>query len=467
MQLPLELAQSVNMDAFRGSISEPTSLPLWDPLVASSSTLDLIEPSTRIVHTTYKLGWPSASRDSITIQRTYHDDSSLVVIGTSLPKGKHDPSWVRARPPSVRAHVGLWAWHVQLITVENDLGWADQTGGQAGSQGKVLKTTCFFNWSPNGQWAIGASIPTHLPGLLRGLRHYALSGSQTSFMASSSSLGHTKRTDGDRVGKADNVPELVYFSPGEVALDAVNYDPERICMRVDWSVIGTRETKQSGEERASESSSLENSPQSAQATIVWKIQANSSWEIGLKNRASPDVLDAEISIQVGPARLNDGRYGSGSFIYVRIDTPTPPHDHYLQRYQITIERTTGRASDVRFNGSLCLLSSKVDFPQNQIAPNCVVGDGSNAMNDMSLRTQGTLGDAFSIKSSRERSPSLMSSTSKAVDMTETRGRKGTIGSIQQEGTGGRSENQDKALVSLIKRNYIRMCRRSHNSVVVV
>ncbi|GAA5830815.1 hypothetical protein JCM11251_001084 [Rhodosporidiobolus azoricus] len=148
---------------------------LWDKLVEQQTTLELLDPQTRIVKTDYRLGWPASPRDTITISRTfltpsppspststsstsssyYSPGSTLLDLSTSLPRPSSlttasssfateddEPAFLRPAPPFVRAHLHLGAWGVQVLSPPSP------------GQPARLRLTLFW------QWTLRSSLPS-------------------------------------------------------------------------------------------------------------------------------------------------------------------------------------------------------------------------------------------------------------------------------------------------------------------
>lgn len=284
--------------------------------------------------------------------------------------------------------------------------------------------SCHFNWTPNGQWAIGASIQTHLPGLLRSLRDYT-------------------------VGEAIPVPEVVWTSPG-VSVDDIGFDATRILFSLDYSIVHVDEKEANGDEGEDKE----------RATVVFRFSSRSSWDIDFTHRTGEIVDQADIHYQAG--RRAGSMEHDSAFLYFRLDVAPPPPNLYIKRYKVTLERTMGNPDDVRFNGSLCSLGSDVETPICRLSPTSLLGDSSSVLSDMSLRTTRTLdpfggvglGRAGSIMSLESEAgtdaPNVPALLQQAVERQRSVSVDTTTGP-----KGARSKSQDKTVASLIKRNYIR------------
>lgn len=55
----MPLAEGVTVEGFRSLLGTPECRVLWDSMVESASTVEQVDEETRIVRTSYRLGWPS------------------------------------------------------------------------------------------------------------------------------------------------------------------------------------------------------------------------------------------------------------------------------------------------------------------------------------------------------------------------------------------------------------------------
>ncbi|KAL8277432.1 hypothetical protein RQP46_010154 [Phenoliferia psychrophenolica] len=103
------------LDEWRAVLATPEVRSAWDKLVEHAHDVELVDSTTRISKTDYRLGWPASPRDTITISRTLVDSSTLIDISTSLPRSADEPAFLRPAPPYVRSQVHLLAFSVQLV----------------------------------------------------------------------------------------------------------------------------------------------------------------------------------------------------------------------------------------------------------------------------------------------------------------------------------------------------------------
>ncbi|PWN50029.1 hypothetical protein IE53DRAFT_369263 [Violaceomyces palustris] len=136
--------------AFQSLLQTPDARSGWDRLVESGELVEQLDPKTRISKINYRLGWPASPRDAIIISRTMSDESTLIDVSTSLPRSPDAPAYLRPAPPSVRSHVHLMAWCIQVPSAPE----LPSTGlSQNGHRVRpTIKITAFWSWDLKGAW---------------------------------------------------------------------------------------------------------------------------------------------------------------------------------------------------------------------------------------------------------------------------------------------------------------------------
>ncbi|GAA5894812.1 hypothetical protein JCM5296_007589 [Sporobolomyces johnsonii] len=176
------------LELFRAVLGTPELRAQWDKLVEQATTLELLDPQTRVTKTDYRLGWPASPRDTITISRLFSDPTTLIDLSTSLPRSADEPAFLRPAPPYVRSTVHLFAWCLQLLppsspsppspslshpasTPSGSSSFLSPTPGGA-AQLPRLRITLFWSWSLRlPSTSLSSSTPhlTHVPHLLASL----------------------------------------------------------------------------------------------------------------------------------------------------------------------------------------------------------------------------------------------------------------------------------------------------------
>ncbi|KAJ8078887.1 hypothetical protein PM082_013171 [Marasmius tenuissimus] len=89
----------VSLEPWRAVLSTPELRSEWDPAVVDAHLMETFDYDTRIIKTNFTLGWPANPRDTVTIARTIHDDTTVIDIATSLPRSPDEPVYLRPSPP--------------------------------------------------------------------------------------------------------------------------------------------------------------------------------------------------------------------------------------------------------------------------------------------------------------------------------------------------------------------------------
>lgn len=430
-------------------------------LVQDANTLDLLDVHTRINSVRYKLGWPSryveavpsgtslilstllpvvlltpqlqsvqstpiphaglhfvlstlaslllcltSPRDAITIARTYEDFSSLIDISTSLPRLPNEPAYLRPAPPYVRASVKLQAWCVQIQKPSHE--------HPAKNAEDVLKITCFWNWNPHGTWAVGVSVPQHLPSLLVGL---------VDFVTSEKAV----------------IPGIVGYGK-QISIHGLRYDPIRSLLGLDYAVVPESTTRiESGQPETTN----ENNGDGKDKSVVLEMNAKYSWDIQLHLRSSGDSSPVPWKPTLS--------LRAADTLQLHIDHAEPRHANDLIRIHATVERTSGNAGDVWLNGALMTTTSSRASPPatNQLSPG-QIDDTASTFSDFTLDSSLVPPDASSYKA-RSRSGTLRSFSGIDVALHK---QPSLMLARSQKRARGRSPAQEKSIGSLIRRNYI-------------
>lgn len=165
----------------------------------------------------------SSPRDTVTIQRTVTDETTVVFISASLPRSPDEPAYLRPSPPYVRAHVSLLAFCIQLpsSTTTSTIPPVPLAPVAAlGPSGKNIRISCFWQLDFRGTWAVGSGIGLHLPAVLTNMVDYA-------------------REAGDRV------PTLESFGRG-VSLGPTSFDVGRDTLNVEYTIVAEEENYEKG-----------------------------------------------------------------------------------------------------------------------------------------------------------------------------------------------------------------------------
>lgn len=362
-------------------------------------------------------------RDAITIARTYEDDSSLIDISTSLPRMPDEPAYLRPAPPYVRSAIKLLAWCVQIQRAPTNPP-ATSTKASSPSEVDILRVTCFWNWNPQGTWAVGASVPQHLPSLLVSLVDFVTS---------------------DRAV----IPGIAGYGR-QISVHELKYDPTRNMLNLDYAVVPESCSAKAGNS-AVQAADVGDAKAQNQKSIVLEMSATYSWDIQLQRRSSKETGDP------WKPTLSRSRYDSRSkTLHLHIDHEEPRHDNDLIRIHATVERTSGNPGDVWLNGALMAINADAlkitdqADPIGHLSPP-QIEDGASVRSDFSLDSS-LVPDSVEFKG-RSRSATLRSFSGIDVALHK---QPSMMLARNKKTARGRSPAQEKSIGSLIRRNYI--CR---------
>lgn len=318
----------------------------------------------------------------------------------------NEPAYLRPAPPYVRASVKLLAWCVQIQKPSS------HSSENLANAEDVLKITCFWNWNPHGTWAVGVSVPQHLPSLLVGLVEFVTS---------------------DKAA----IPGIVGYGR-QISIHGLRYDPARSLLGLDYAVVPEpTATIANGEGEGKEEK---------QKSLVLEMSGRHSWDIQLQLRS---VGDPTTATPWNPTLSH--RHDSPEVLHLAIDHVDPRHGNDLIRIHATIERTSGNAADVWLNGALMTPTASRTSPPavNPLSPGQIDDTGS-IFSDFTLDSSLVPPDSSSYKG-RSRSGTLKSFSGIDVALHK---QPSLMLARSKKKVRGRSPAQEKSIGSLIRRNYI-------------
>ncbi len=409
-------------------------------MVEGASVLDVLDANTRINSTRYRLGWPArcvlsvfstncseahrseriSPRDAITISKTFCDGQNLVLVSTSLPRSPNEPAYLRPAPPYVRANIGILAWHIQ--TIPTTILSGDVTPGASRD---ILRITCFWQWDPKGSWLMGASLPSQLPSMLVSLFKHAKS-------------------------KEARVPTLAGFGAG-VDVGDLTFDTTRMVLGVKYVVITEAESEESnggisvnrsvGSLEGAEALEDLKERRRLFRAVEFGLWPGQSWDVQIQVKGSTSSTPLEWTSFVGRyTSLSSGLHR----LVLRISHPRLPLKEDLARVSVSIERTTGAPTGLRING----ISAEIE----EIEPRSKF----TAM-PIALSEQESLFSGVS-RTGPSETGSILSAVDEILSAETTNlSRKVLVGPVFNRIRNGRSKRsavEEKAIASMIKRNYI-------------
>lgn len=288
----------------------------------------------------------NSPRDTVTISKTLVDSHTIIDISTSLPRSRHEPSYLRPSPPYVRAHVSLLAWCIQLPS-------SSSSSSDNIPDGKA-RISCFWNWNPKGTWAVGGGVPQHLPSLIVGLVDYIRD-------------------------KSDRVPVLLGYGP-DVSIGSVSYDTSRVTLNVHYAIVNN------GAENAE--------TESLRRQVEFGLSSTQSWDIQItvKTQSGKDTPSTFWTSFVGQAPTADRNARAPKILILRFaHSPLEPAEE-LVRVTVSIERTTGSTAGVRINGIPITIERMQPTDETGHGPKRPLLEDTASMTGVSLRTISTMVD---------------------------------------------------------------------------
>ncbi|KAJ9112079.1 hypothetical protein QFC22_006378 [Naganishia vaughanmartiniae] len=394
-------------------------------------------------------------RDAITISRTYEDSASLIEITTSLPRMTDEPAYLRPKPPYVRSTINLLAWCVQIqkpaaTTTTHTSGAVPlpserqrETSAAKSTTTDTIKITCFWNWNPHGTWAVGASLPLHLPALLINLVEFV------------------------RSGQAEQIPCVAGYG-SQISIYGVRYDPVRVLLGVDYAVVPEMKGPAGANANVDTGIAGQVAMERDQKSVVLEMSGKFSWDVQVRHQSKLATTTTEEGSPDWTSRLSRPKDSpcalSSGMLHLALAHREPKHENDLIRIHVTIERTSGNPGDVRLNGELMAvpLAARSGLagteglglglgPVDHLSPEQIQGSEtpqSEFSLDSSLVPDSVGGGGFK---SRSRSTTLRSFSSMDVASHQLPSR--VLVRSTRKGR-GRSPAQEKSIGSLIKRNYI-------------
>jgi hypothetical protein len=340
----------------------------------------------------------------VTISKTFRDTFTLIDISTSLPRSKHEPAYLRPAPPYVRAHCTLLAWCIQMPSAEDGSDIPSNT----------VRITCFWQWNPKGTWAVGGGVPQHMPSMLVGLVDHIREGS-------------------------DCVPRLSGYGKG-VAMGSVAFDPVRVTLAVNYSIINDPDIETEGAESVRAASTLQGAEalqmlrerRRLERKVEFSLSSTQSWDVRIHVR-SHFQEDSDVASWTSSAERSSSASDRSPQIVLRFSHPPLEPEEDLARVSVSVERTSssGSSSSLRINGVPVTIQDLAPRSLQSMPPHLLRSTPSAS--GISLRTMSTANNSYS-------RPSSLKS-----DRTWTSSRR------------ERSPVSEKNLAGLIRRNYICTC----------
>ncbi|KAF9265474.1 hypothetical protein L218DRAFT_957053 [Marasmius fiardii PR-910] len=405
----------VSLEPWRAVLSTPELRQEWDPAVIDAHLMEMFDYETRIIKTNFTLGWPANPRDTVTIARTIHDDTTIIDIATSLPRSPDEPVYLRPSPPYVRSHVTLFSWCIQHIKPQAAATDIEQQPRRRKSLGGRLRITCYWQHDLRAIWNIGS------PGNM-------------SYQLSSMVLGLLKTT----LKRAARIPKLVGYGYG-VNIEKIRFQNDREALTVEYAVIPEDEELQEAQSDPSKASNLEvlhvmRERRRLTRGVEYSLPASEGWDVQVVTRASSEEVEnlpwtalafRRTSNSVLPSSANPLPLDQ---VLLRLTHAPLLDDHSILKVTIIIE-ISGPSSGLRLNGVPQTIQDSEDgrSPTSTIGSQQIFQDLASAMG-ISVVGSSSIGSASVVSASSTSSTPIVSKERNAA--------------------------AEKTILARIKRNYI-------------
>ncbi|CAA7265186.1 unnamed protein product [Cyclocybe aegerita] len=394
--------EPVSLEPWKAVLTTPELRQEWDPSVEDAHLVEVFDHITRIAKTNYTLGWPANPRDSVTISRAFHDNTTLIDITTSLPRSPDEPAFLRPSPPFVRSHVTLFAWCIQYVQPQPPSPTENKKSGSGGR----LRITCFWQHDLKALWGFG------------------LSTSALTQQLSTMTLSLFKTV----IKRGGRVPKLVGYGNG-VSIERVRYQIDREALTLDYVIIpDDEEHHELGLQGMDELHALREHRRLTRS-IECVLPSLEGWDVQITMKGSSDeVENIPWSASAMRSRSNPSTFSPPDQILLRITHGALTDDDAVLKVKVVIE-VSGGTRGLRLNG----LATKIyDLeerdPSSRFIPQKILQDVASAV-DLSFQTSSSVGTASSVTSSTTGQPLIRPHTE-------------------------RTPAAEKSILSKVKRNYI-------------
>ncbi|KAL0071320.1 hypothetical protein AAF712_001176 [Marasmius tenuissimus] len=387
----------VSLEPWRAVLSTPELRSEWDPAVVDAHLMETFDYDTRIIKTNFTLGWPANPRDTVTIARTIHDDTTVIDIATSLPRSPDEPVYLRPSPP----------YPTTSASVD------PQQPKRRSSTGGRLKISCYWQHDLRAIWNIGS------PGTM---------AQQLSTMV----IGLVKTT----LKRATRIPKLLGYGFG-VNIERIRFQNDREALTLDYAIIPLDDEERLGNQKAQSLEDLHLMRERRRLTraIECILPASEGWDVQVSTKASSEEVEKLpwTALAVRSSSLLSSSTAAQiplDQILLRLTHAPLIDDHSVLKVTVVIE-LSGPSSSLRLNG---VPQTIKDLEHNRFStsgagPQQIFQDLASAMG-VSLTSSSSVGSASGISS--------VASSS------------GSVTPISKE----RNPAAEKSILARVKRNYI-------------
>ncbi|KAL0581551.1 hypothetical protein V5O48_000480 [Marasmius crinis-equi] len=408
----------LSLEPWRAVLSTPELRQEWDPAVVDAHLVEAFDYDTRIIKTNFTLGWPANPRDTVTIARTIHDDTTVIDIATSLPRSPDEPVYLRPSPPYVRSHVTLFAWCIQHIKSQpsNATNADSQQPKRRLSMSGRLRITCYWQHDLRAIWNITS------PGTM---------AQQLSSMV----LGLLKTT----LKRATRIPKLLGYGFG-VNIEKIRFQIDREALTIEYAIIPL-EDEEHHQPDPSKAQGLEElhvlrERRRLTRAVECILPAAEGWDVRVSTKASSEEVEklpwSALAVRSSSSALPSSPTSRLPLdqILLRLTHASLIDDHSVLKVTVVIE-ISGPSGGLRLNG---VPQTVKDFDHDRFSTS---GVGSQQIfQDLASAMGVSLTGSSSVGS-----PSVISSSASSTQSDLP---------ISKE----RNPAAEKSILARVKRNYI-------------
>lgn len=272
------------------------------------------------VRNTRRAGWYSTDpvvnspRDTITISKTFSDETTLIDISTSLPRTPDEPAFLRPAPPFVRSHVHLLAWCVQALPASSPTdGTVSSSSTTASAAGKI-RITIFWQWTLKG-----AVFTTHHSQLASLLAHFV-----------------------DFVRERGSQIPLVHSYGRGIELSSCTFEPSQELHTIEYAVVveSNDDDVSSGSEVAYDELMRRKERKRLERAIELSLAAKEGWDVRVTTKIVGGLGGSEAD-WTSTAGLSNGGRGESGRIALRLTHAALANPNHLVRVSVLTQRLAG------------------------------------------------------------------------------------------------------------------------------
>ncbi|KAK4055962.1 hypothetical protein OIO90_002955 [Microbotryomycetes sp. JL221] len=412
----------LDLDLFRAVLQTPELRSSWDKTVEDATTIELVDPQTRITKTDYRLGWPASPRDTITISKTFSDATTLIDISTSLPRSTDEPAFLRPAPPYVRSHVHLLAWCLQVLPQSSSpSSTSTATTNTTNTTIRKVRISLFWQWSLKG--AVFATHHQQIAQVLSGF---------VSFV----------RDHGSHVA-------LVHCYGRGIELNESKFDAGQDTRTVEYAVVvdeddNNKDEQSEGKPIGLDELALKKERKRLERAIELSLATSQGWDVRVETKAVGEGVDMSWTTN---AESFNGDGGSGRVI-LRLNHAPLAKPSQLVRVGLSIQRLAG-GKLIKVNGEQVKLSP-IEPRDSSLMARAIVD-----VDEVASTSTTTAPSVRSTSAASERSGSSPNPNGSGISIESSAGSLSSSAVTTTTTKATRNVNSPaQEIASLLRRNYI-------------